>query len=76
MLEVAIQQRRCIGNGCCVDLAPEVFAMGDDGVAYVCENGRMLPKDATAAVPAHLEDLVLEVVEECPAECIRVQLAA
>jgi ferredoxin len=50
--------------------------MGDDGVAYVCEDGRVLPSGASALVPAHLEDAVIEAVEECPAECIRVALSA
>jgi ferredoxin len=76
MLEVTIQQRRCVGNGCCADIAPEVFAMGDDDVAYLCADGCILPGDATVAVPAELEDVVLEAADECPAECIRVRLAA
>jgi ferredoxin len=75
MLEVTVRQRQCVGNGCCAEIAPEVFVMGDDGVAYVCEDGRVLPWGATALVPAHLEDEVMEAVEECPAECIRVALA-
>lgn len=75
MLEVTVRQRQCVGNGCCAEIAPEVFVMGDDGVAYVCEDGRVLPSGATALVPPHLEDAVVEAVEECPAECIRVALA-
>jgi ferredoxin len=74
MMKVTVEQRRCVGNGCCAEIAPDVFVMGDDDVAYVLENGRALPRDAAAIVPAHLEDDVLEVVDECPAECIRVEL--
>jgi ferredoxin len=76
MMKVTVDQRRCIGNGCCADIAPEVFAMGDDVLAYVCQDGRMLPRNASAIVPRHLEDAVLEVVDECPAECIRAELVA
>ena len=74
MMKVTVEQRRCVGNGCCAEIAPEVFAMGDDDVAYVCEDGRVLPQNASAVVPRHLEDAVLDVVEECPAECVRVEL--
>jgi ferredoxin len=75
-MKVTVQQRRCVGNGCCVDIAPEVFVIGDDGVAYVCEDGRALPGDAWAVVPPELEEVVLEVVDECPVECVHLQLAA
>jgi ferredoxin len=70
MLEVTVDQRQCVGNGCCADIAPDVFVMDGHDVAFVCEDGRMLPGDASAIVPPHLEDAVLEAAEECPAECI------
>ena len=76
MLKVTVHQRRCVGNGCCAEIAPEVFVMGDDGVAYVSEDGQVLGRDAAAIVPAQLEDAVLEAGEECPAECVCVELAA
>jgi ferredoxin len=34
-LEVTIDQLVCIGAGMCVQLAPEVFAIDDEGVAFV-----------------------------------------
>jgi ferredoxin len=74
MIKVTVEQRRCVGNGCCAEIAPEVFVMGGDGVAYVCEDGRALPQNASALVPRHLEAAVLDVVDECPAECVRVEL--
>jgi ferredoxin len=76
MLEVTVRQRQCVGNGCCAEIAPEVFVMGDDGVAYVLEDGRVQPWGATALVPEHLGEVVAEAAEECPAECIRVACAA
>jgi ferredoxin len=53
-----------------------VFVMGDDAVAYVCQDGRVFPQNGTALVPIHLEPAVLEAVDECPAECVRVELVA
>ena len=46
----------CIGDGICVDTCPEVFAMGDDGLAYVI----------TEDVPAGAEDKCREAAEACP----------
>jgi len=74
MLKIRVDQRLCIGNGVCAEIAPEVFYLGDDDVAYVCENGRVLPRDATVVVPQHLEDAVLEAVDDCPAGCIDVEV--
>ncbi|HEY7104882.1 MAG TPA: ferredoxin [Acidimicrobiia bacterium] len=76
MMKVTVEQRRCVGNGCCAAIAPEVFVMGDDAVAYVCQDGRVFPQNGTALVPIHLEPAVLEAVDECPAECVRVELVA
>jgi ferredoxin len=76
MLRVTVDQRQCVGNGCCVDIAPEVFTVGGDGVAYVCEGERVLPRDAWAVVPEYLEDAVLEVVDMCPVECVHAARAA
>ncbi len=76
MLKIRVDQRRCIGNGVCSEIAPEVFFLGDDDLAYPCENGRVLCGDAYVIVPQHLEDSVLEAAEECPAGCIDIEDAA
>ena len=46
----------CIGDGICVDTCPEVFATGDDGLAYVIAE----------TVPAGAEDKAREAADACP----------
>ena len=46
----------CIGDGICTDICPEVFAMGDDGLAYI----------VAETVPAGAEDKAREAAEACP----------
>jgi ferredoxin len=74
MLRIKVDQRRCIGNGVCAEIAPEVFFLGDDDVAYLHEDGRVLAGDATVIVPQRFEDAVLEAVDQCPAGCIDVEV--
>ena len=38
-MRVWIDQDLCTGDGLCVDHAPNVFVMLEDGIAYVVENG-------------------------------------
>ena len=54
----------------CAEIAPEVFVLGDNDTAFGCEDGRVLSADAMATVPNHLQQAVIEVVDECPAACI------
>ena len=46
----------CIGDGICADTCPEVFEMGDDGLAHVISEG----------VPPGVEDKCREAAESCP----------
>jgi len=69
-MKVWVDQRSCIGNGVCAEIAPEVFVLGDNDIAFVCEGGRVLRGDAMATVPDYLERAVVEVIDECPAACI------
>lgn len=50
----------CIACELCVETCPEVFEMGDDGIAH--------PKVDT--VPAELEDKAKEACEACPVDAI------
>ncbi len=50
----------CIGCGVCIDLCPDIFSMGDSGVAVA--------KDME--VPENLLDSAREAREECPSESI------
>jgi ferredoxin len=80
-MKVWIDQDLCTGDGICAEIAPQVFFMSDDGLAYVKEvsdptglGGDGQPKlkggDGLATVPDNLLDAVIEAAEECPGECI------
>lgn len=53
----------CIGCGACVGIAPDVFDLGDDGLAY-----SVLGED----VPADFDADVEAAAGACPAEAIKV----
>ena len=61
----------------CEEIAPAVFTLLDDGLAYVKEgvDVKSSPGGASglAAVPEELEDAVVEASEECPGECIFIE---
>ena len=79
-MRVWIDQDLCTGDGLCTDHAPAVFTLLEDGIAYVKERGRALNDPGGAAslarVPAHLEVDVVAAAEDCPGECIFVELPA
>ena len=81
-MRVWIDQDLCTGDGLCEELAPAVFVLLDDGLAYVRENGKIFDghsedrpagADGLAAVPAGLDDAVIDAAEGCPGECIFVE---
>jgi len=80
---VWIDQDLCTGDGICVEIAPALFAMHDDGLAYVKEAGwpdiyngdgsedpKLKMAEGTAAVPDGNLEETIEAAEECPGECI------
>jgi len=73
-MKVWIDQDLCTGDGLCVEIAPAVFIMRDDGLAYVMEGERVFddPGGSTgmAVIPDGMEADVVESAEECPGECI------
>src|ERR1700731_1393272 len=73
-MKVWIDQDLCTGDGLCEEIAPAVFTLLDDGLAYVKEGAdvRNEPGGSSgmAAVPGDLEDAVVEASEECPGEGI------
>ena len=77
-MKVWIDQDLCTGDGICVEIAPDVFALLDDGLAYVKEDGNILAEpggvQALAPVPGGKEDGVIESAEECPGECIFIEV--
>ena len=77
-MRVWIDQDLCTGDGLCVDHAPDVFVLLEDGIAYVVERGVVLndPGGAgsLAAVPARLAAAVVHAAETCPGECIFIEV--
>lgn len=76
-MKVWIDQDLCTGDGLCEEIAPAVFTLLDDGLAYVKHNGVAQNNPGGAAgladVPVELEDAVTEASEECPGECIFIE---
>ena len=77
--QVWIDQDLCTGDGLCTEIAPDVFAMHDDGLAYVIKDGKMLtdPGGVQGVTPV-ADDMLEEVIEsaeECPGECIFIEVS-
>ncbi len=77
-MKVWIDQDLCTGDGLCEEIAPEVFTLLDDGLAYVKDGGKVLSDpggvEGLAAVPSGQEDATIESAEECPGECIFIEV--
>src|SRR4051794_34662737 len=81
-MKVWIDQDLCTGDGLCEEIAPDVFTLLDDGLAYVKEGSKVYataagnPQGAEglAVVPAGQEEAVIESAEECPGECIFIEV--
>ena len=88
-MKVWIDQDLCTGDGICVEICPSVFDMHEDGLAYVKEaNWPTLygpdgsPKgepvhqmsQGQAVVPEPDIDAAIEAAEECPGECIFLEI--
>ena len=80
-MKVWIDQDLCTGDGLCEEIAPDVFVLLDDGLAYVREGDKVFatakgnPQGAEgkAQVPAGSEDATRQSAEECPGECIFIE---
>ena len=86
-MKVWIDQDLCTGDGLCEEIAPAVFFAQDDGLFYVKESaenfgteklfdGKANPGGAEgmARIPAGQEEAVIESAEECPGECIFIEV--
>ena len=51
-MKVWIDQDLCTGDGLCEEIAPDVFTLLDDGLAYVREGDKVFsdPRQAAAAI--------------------------
>lgn len=76
-MKVWIDQDLCTGDGLCEEIAPSVFTLLDDGLAYVKDEEKVYSEpggsEGLAAVPADMEDATIEAAEECPGECIFIE---
>lgn len=86
-MKVWIDQDLCTGDGLCAEICSDVFAMHDDGLAYVKEVAwpNLLGPDGSgpgpkyqmgeglANVPDALLSDVIDAAEECPGECIFIE---
>lgn len=80
-MKVWIDQDLCTGDGLCEEIAPDVFILLDDGLAYVRDSNTIFAESEGAAegekgMAAFGEgqmDLVVESAEECPGECIYIE---
>lgn len=78
--QVWIDQDLCTGDGICVEIAPSIFTLLDDGLAYV-KDGSGIKSDpggprGIVAIPDGDVDGVVESAEECPGECIFIEVAS
>jgi len=60
-LKITVDCDECIGDGACVEAAPETFALDDDSKAVVLEGST----DSRATI--------LEAAEQCPVDVITVE---
>lgn len=61
-VKVLVDQDRCVGHGMCEMKAPEVFAIGDDGVSQVLAD----------EISADHRKAVADAVASCPSQALRI----
>ncbi|HNZ01330.1 MAG TPA: ferredoxin [Anaerolineaceae bacterium] len=61
-MKVKVDPDLCMGCGVCETTAPDVFQLGDDGIAKVIVD----------IVPAHLEADVQTAIDDCPEGAISI----
>ena len=70
-MKVSIDAHLCTGVATCAGIAPSVFGMAPDGIAYVKNTaGELMPTMTPTDFPDSQIDTVIEAAEECPMECI------
>ena len=61
-MRVTVDQDMCEGHGICVDIAPEIFVLREDGLAEVI----------LADPPAEMNEAAGDAARRCPASAISV----
>ncbi len=76
-MKVWIDQDLCTGDGLCEEIAPTVFTLLDDGLAYVKEGDKVYSEpggaEGLANIPDGMLEATIESAEECPGECIFIE---
>lgn len=86
-MKVWIDQDLCTGDGLCEEIAPDIFFGQDDGLFYVKEaagnfgtekkfDGEANPAGSAgmARIPETQIEAAIEAAEECPGECIFIEI--
>lgn len=86
-MKVWIDQDLCTGDGLCEEIAPDIFFGQDDGLFYVKESAAHFGEetrfdgvthpagsDGQARIPEKLIEAAIEAAEECPGECIFIEV--
>lgn len=88
-MRVWIDQDLCTGDGLCEEVCPEIFGGYDDGLFYVKETAWPSVDDkgdgkqvrpiyemaqGMATVPERLALATIEAAEDCPGECIFIEV--
>jgi ferredoxin len=72
VIRVWIDQDECSGVGVCVDACPQVFTLGDDGLAYLRSADGLRGSHQPVDVDDALAESVLDAADDCPQDCIHV----
>jgi len=76
-MKVWIDQDLCTGDGICAEIAPDVFTLLDDGLAYVKEGSTVHNPGGPSGLAGVAEkdyEGTIESAEECPGECIFIEV--
>ena len=77
-MKVWIDQDLCTGDGLCEEISPNVFTLLDDGLAYVKEGAKVFSDpggpEGLAIIPDGELEGVIESADECPGECIFIEM--
>ncbi len=86
-MKVWIDQDLCTGDGLCEEIAPNTFFGQDDGLFYVKESAEDFGEEkkfdgvanpagaeGMARFPEAATESVIEAAEECPGECIFIDI--
>jgi ferredoxin len=77
-VKVWIELDQCTGAGLCSMIEARVFALGEDGLSRVRQDGRVLPPgpENAAEVADSYADRVREASRACPGDCIRFEVGS